>query len=119
MKKVYICSPYSSDGPHMRAKNLENAHRYNRIALFHGYLPIAPHAMYGYCLNDDYANDREIGLAAGLELLKECEEIWIFGMAQGGMVKKVEKAKELGITERFFTRDGDEKDGGGEVWQKA
>lgn len=112
MKKVYICSALTSRGEKWR--NLAEAQNYCRQALMRGYLPIAPHVMYGNSLADDDPKEREIALAAGIELLKVCDEIWIFGSVTGGMVNEVQVAKELDLTIRFICKDGSDW-----VWPKA
>lgn len=112
MKKAYICSPLMSRGE--KWKNMEEAKNYCRQALLRGYISIAPHVMYGNSLNDADPKEREIALAAGLELLKMCDEIWIFGSVTGGMVDEVKKAEELGLVIRFIQRDGSDW-----VWPKA
>ena len=112
MKKVYICSAYVSQGD--REQNVKNAIGHCRAAILRGYLPIAPHVFYTQMLNDDIEQERAAGLALGMELLKDCEEIWVFGSVKGGMVAEVEKAQELGLKEVFML-----KNGGGWIWPKA
>ena len=112
MKKVYICSPYASQGD--RKQNVANATEYCRMAILGGYLPIAPHVFYTQMLNDDIEQERAAGLALGIELLKGCDEIWIFGSVKGGMIAEVEKAHELGMKVVFKQKNGGEWD-----WPKA
>lgn len=112
MKKVYICSAYASRG--FKEANLMMAKTYCRIALQNGFLPIAPHVMYGELLDDNDPSERELALAAGLELLEACDEIWIHGPVTGGMIGEVKRAEELGIVIRFICRDGSDW-----VWPKA
>ncbi len=106
MKKVYICSPYASQGE--RKQNLENAKEYCRQAIQKGYIPIAPHVFYTQILNDDIAGERAAGLQLGIELLRECDEIWVFGRVLGGMVAEVQMANKLGLSVHFIQRDGSE-----------
>lgn len=112
MKKVYICSPYASQGE--RKQNVANAIEYCRSAILKGYLPIAPHVFYTQMLNDDIEQERAAGLALGMELLKSCDEIWVFGSVKGGMIAEVQKANELGLKVVFML-----KNGGGWIWPKA
>lgn len=112
MKKVYICSPYASQGN--REQNVRNAIGYCRTAILRGYLPIAPHVFYTQMLNDDIEEERAAGLALGMELLKDCEEIWVFGSVKGGMVAEVQKAQELGLKVVFILKNGGEW-----IWPKA
>lgn len=112
MKKVYICSPYASQGD--RKQNVANAIQYCRMAILRGFLPIAPHVFYTQALNDDVEEERAAGLALGMELLKDCDEIWVFGSVKGGMVAEVQKAQELGLNVVFMLKNGGEW-----TWQKA
>lgn len=112
MKKVYICSPYASQG--IREQNVANAISYCRMAIMRGYLPIAPHVFYTQMLNDDVEAERAAGLALGMELLKECDEVWVFGSAKGGMIAEIQKAGELGIKVIYMQNNG-----GDWTWPKA
>lgn len=112
MKKVYICSPYASQGE--RKQNVANAITYSRMAITRGCLPIAPHVFYTQMLNDDIEEERAAGLALGMELLKGCDEIWVFGSVKGGMIAEVQKAGELGIKVVFMLKNGGEW-----TWPKA
>ena len=97
MKKVYICSPYASQG--IREENVKKAKRYCKAAIDRGCLPIAPHVFYTQILSDDIEEERAAGLRLGLELLKECDEIWVFqdnGISEG-MKQEIELAKSLEI----------------------
>lgn len=40
-----------------------------------------------------------MGMVAGMELLEQCSEVWVFGMENpsAGMKKEIAKANELGI----------------------
>lgn len=118
MKKVYICSPYASQGD--RKQNVANAIEYCRMAIMRGFIPIAPHVFYTQMLNDDIEAERAAGLAIGIELLKECEEIWVFGPVKGGMIAEVQKAKEIGIEVLYVpVTFSPIREGGERPWQKA
>lgn len=112
MKKTYICSAYASKGD--KQQNVANAMEYCRMAIKRGYLPIAPHVFYTQMLNDDIEEERAAGLAIGMELLKECDEIWVFGSVQGGMIAEVQMAADLGMKVVFMLKDGGEW-----TWPKA
>lgn len=74
------------------------------------------------CLNEarikiiGFMRDRfkAAGLALGMELLKGCDEIWVFGSVKGGMIAEVQKAGELGIKVVFMLKNGGEW-----TWPKA
>ena len=112
MKKVYICSPYASQG--IKEQNVKNAVKYCRMAMEKGCLPIAPHVFYTQMLDDDIEAERAAGLALGMEPLKGCDEIWVFGSVKGGMIAEVQKAGELGIKVVFMLKNGGEW-----TWPKA
>lgn len=93
MKKIFICSPYRGD----TKSNLQKAYQYCRGVIEKGYLPIAPHTIFPNYLDDDNPDEREMGIQMGLELMKDCEEIWVFDDATEGMKKEILVAEELGI----------------------
>ncbi len=102
MKKVYICSPYRGDIP----QNTENACRYCRYALLKGYLPVAPHLYFTRFLDDGIEAERRMGMFMGTELLKECAELWVFGIPSEGMKEEIKLAQRIGIPVRCFEEDG-------------
>ena len=90
MKKVYICSAYSSQGK--IEENVERAKNYSRMAIEKMCLPITPHIYFTQFMSDDVPIERAIALNIGLELIDECDELWIFGTAAGGMDDEIDKA---------------------------
>jgi len=95
--KVYICSPYR-DNPE---KNRQKALKYCRKAFEEGYLPIAPHVYFPQFL--DETTEREQGLEMALQLLLECQEIWVFGPEiTEGMKREIELAKKFNIPIKCF-----------------
>lgn len=106
MKKVYICSAYSSQGK--IEENVQRAKNYSRMAIEKMCLPITPHIYFTQFMSDDVPIERAIALNIGLELIDECDELWIFGTAAGGMDDEIDKAKELHIPIREFTVHGTE-----------
>ena len=95
MKKVYICSPCRGD----YEKNITKAQEYCREAALAGVLPIAPHVYLTQFLADTVPAERELGLSLGLELLRGCDEVWVYGIAapSAGMTAEIKLAQELGI----------------------
>lgn len=89
MKKVYICSPYRGDVE----RNVSNARRYCRLAVDEGCIPIAPHIYFTQFLDDADERQRTTGIEAGIELLLECDEVWVFGEPTEGMRKEIECAQ--------------------------
>lgn len=101
MKKVFICSALRGDPEN----NIAKAEEYCRWAMVtHGVLAIAPHIYFTRFLDDDLPAERELGIRAGLELLKECDELWYFGeRITTGMVREINMAKNLEITVRYIS----------------
>lgn len=85
MKKVFICSPYRGDV----VLNTANAIKYARAAILSGYLPIVPHVYFTQFLDDSIEAERELGIEAGIQLLNECDEMWIYGEPSEGMKKEI------------------------------
>ena len=83
MKKVYICSPYSGRGD--VKQNVELARKYCRMAIDEGFLPVAPHIYFTQFLDDKDKEQRITGMSAGMQLLMECSELWVFGCPTEGM----------------------------------
>ncbi len=100
MKLVYICSPLRGDVE----RNIRKANGYCLFAATKSAVPIAPHVMFTGFLDDNILEEREMGLAMGLELLKCCSELWAFGSrVSAGMLAEIEAAKRLNIQIRHFT----------------
>ena len=47
---------------------------------FLGLLPITSHIYSTQFLDDNIPKERQLGLNIGLELLSECQEMWVFGL---------------------------------------
>jgi len=106
MKFVFICSPLKGD----IETNIRRANGYCRFAAKEGVLPLAPHAMFAGFLDDDIPEERQLGMAMGLELMKLCEELWCFGdRISDGMQAEILAATELGIPVLNFTEKGERK----------
>lgn len=93
-KKVYVCSPLSGN----IERNIKKAKEYCREVSLKGFLPVASHIYFTQFLDDNNLEERNMGMDMGLELLKLCDEVWIFGdRISEGMKKEIEFAKELNI----------------------
>lgn len=107
MRRLFICSPYAGTAEAVRY-NLSVAEEVCRIAMWRGYAPFAPHLIYTRFLNEDDDRQRAAGIAAGLEFMPVCEEVWaIVHVGNGelvteGMRLEVGKARALGIPVRWF-----------------
>lgn len=110
MKWIYVASPYKGD----TKANTENAKKYALFVSKHTLVPIVPHLYLTQFLNDDIAEDRKAGLALGLQMLKRCHEMWVFGeRISEGMKAEVEFSKRHNIPIRYFTSDCKEVHGCG------
>lgn len=103
MKKVFICSPYRGDVE----KNIKAAREHARMAAIIGYCPIAPHLFFPQFLNDNDPEERIKGITLGVEQMKACDEVWLFGSRiSNGMAYELEQAKELRIPVRLYDNEG-------------
>ena len=92
MKKVFISSPFWGDVE----SNTEKARAYSRAAYEAECIPVAPHLLFPQFLNEDDEQERAAGIAMGLELLLDCDEVWVFGTATEGMEQEIRFAVEHG-----------------------
>ncbi len=93
MRKVYICSPYRGD----IEGNVRNARKYCRMAIDDGAIPIAPHIYFTQFLDDGDEAQRTTGIEAGIQLMLECDEVWVFGEPTSGMKQEIEYARKNGL----------------------
>jgi len=99
MKLVYICSPLRGD----IERNITKARGYCRFAKMQGAVPLAPHTIFTQFLDDEILEDRKLGLQMGLELMKYCSELYVFGhRISDGMLGEMEEAKRLEIPIKYY-----------------
>ncbi|AFA47912.1 DUF7768 domain-containing protein [Acetobacterium woodii] len=85
-KLVYICSPLKGD----LAANMAKAVDYAKSASEEGVIPLAPHTIFTQFLNDMIPEERQRGLKLGIDLLKRCDEIWVYeNKLSGGMKNEI------------------------------
>lgn len=101
MKKIYICSPLRGDYVY----NIEKAKRHSRAAALNGFLPITPHIYLTQFLDDKNEVERSLGIDMGLELLKGCDEVWVYEEPTEGMKNEIRIAGGLGIKVRYMDKD--------------
>lgn len=75
MKLAYICSPCRGD----YEKNIIKAQEYCREAMNDGLLPLAPHVYFTQFVDDTNPEERKLGLRCGLQLLRYCQLIRVYG----------------------------------------
>lgn len=85
-KLVYICSPLRGN----IRKNQASARKYCKQAIKEGVIPIAPHIYLTQFLNDKKEDERNLGIKYGIELLKLCDELWVYGKPSSGMQKEID-----------------------------
>ena len=99
-RNLFICSPYRAAGENAEvilSENIALAKRVCRKAVMEGYNVFCPHIFFTQFLDDDKPSEREIGMAAGLEQLKLCDELWVVGNnITEGMSREIAIAGELG-----------------------
>ncbi|GHU34889.1 hypothetical protein FACS1894105_02490 [Clostridia bacterium] len=102
-KRVYICSPYYASTAFEVAANITNAIRYCKAAVNHGVLPIAPHIYLTRFLDDNNVDERNLGLSLGLDMLRDCSQLWVFGgNISAGMRGEIATARKLHIPIKFM-----------------
>ncbi len=101
-KKIYVVSKYAGDVK----KNVSYAITYCKFVIAMGHQPIASHLLYPQMLNDNVPEERQLGCDFGMNLLRICDEVWVFGSEYSkGMKAEVSKARQLGMMIRNFTDD--------------
>jgi len=107
MQLVFICSPFSGD----IKRNTKKAAGYCRFAYSKGFVPYAPHLHNPNFLFEDIPEEREAGIALGIEILKRCNQLWLFGdKLTGGMRLELEAAQQMKIQVRYFTDKCEERE---------
>ena len=102
MKKIFVCSPYRGD----IEGNTKTAASVARILSEAGYMPIVPHLYFPNFLREEDQHERILGIELGIELMKECDKIWIIGTKiTTGMEFELETAKELQIPVEMYDKE--------------
>lgn len=100
---VYICSPCNPRatgelGRRVLEQNLRNAECYCRAAVDSHAVPIAPHLLFTRFLDEFNPSDRNIGLECAIQILKQCDELWVFGdRISEGMKAEIEMAQDMNM----------------------
>lgn len=98
--------------------NQEKCRWYCKFACNLGVVPFAPHIFYTQFLSDDVEKEREMGINCGLEILRKCDEIWVFVTEEygitNGMKKEINVAKRNGLKLKYFYANGEVI-----VWKKG
>lgn len=95
---IYVCSPLNAPNYLERQANILKAAEYCKFVMTQGHTPYAPHVFFTQFLDDSIDSDRQNGVQCGLEMLKVCNELWVFGKkVSHGMQKEIADAEQLGI----------------------
>lgn len=91
-KVVFVSSPYGGS-----KENSDRAATVCYELLKKGWSPFAPHVYYATNLDDAVPWERELGMNAGLEILKKCDFIMVMGdVMTHGMKMEIELATGMG-----------------------
>ena len=92
MEIAYICSPYQNNPE----ENTRNTKLYCRDALRHNFIPLAVHLHFPLFLNENDPAQRALGLRCGLELLRRCDIVMVYGdRISKGMKHEIAEAERL------------------------
>jgi hypothetical protein len=112
-KLVYICSPLrpvSTEAAEKEAElnnNIALARDACTLAVYRGFLPVAPHLYFPQFLNDEVAAERNLSLDMGKALLRQCTQLWIISpRISNGMSAEIKEAQKYGIPVLVFTAAG-------------
>lgn len=82
------------------------ARQYCKYVANRGHIPYAPHLLFTQFMDDTIPEERAAGIAMGKEMLKRCDELWVFGeVISEGMASEIDLAKELGIPIRSISTE--------------
>ena len=94
MKIIYVCSPLRGD----ISGNIAKAKAHCREIALNGDMPIAPHVYATQFLDDTVPPERAVGMAIGIELLRFCDELRIYGdTISEGMAAEMAEAERRGM----------------------
>lgn len=106
MKLVYVCSPYRGETKKAVKRNVKRARYYCRLVCQQGGIPFAPHLLFTQFLRDDNSRHRRLGFRMGFEMLRHCDELWVFGKPSAGMAGEIAYAMKYGIPIRWLDSEG-------------
>ena len=109
-KTTYVCSKYRAKNEVELQQHIRDAVEACRKVHERGNIPIAPHLYWPRFLDDNDPQDRDYGIAAGLEALKRCDEMIVIIRQEGpeeewisqGMQAEIAAAAKMGIEPQFI-----------------
>lgn len=103
---IYVCSPYRGETKKQRKQNVRNARSYCRLVTKQGGIPFAPHLLFTQFLSDDHPHSRRLGLEMGIEMIKHCDALWVFGAPSSGMIGEIAYAMKYGVPVHWYDSEG-------------
>ena len=98
-KIIFVSSPFSGNVE----RNIIKAREYCRYVVDRNHIPLAPHLLFPQFMDDSNIEERSKAIGFNLELLKLCDEVWIFGdTISNGMEKEIEFAKRIDKTIKYI-----------------
>lgn len=93
MKRVYIIHPFQG-----KEENRKKIDQICRAVANMGYLPVSPVHTFGF-LDDNIPEERELALKLCQELVKGCDQAWLFGdwEKSEGCKIEIQAAEETGV----------------------
>ncbi|CAI3254757.1 hypothetical protein CIRMBP1271_02095 [Enterococcus cecorum] len=96
---IYVCSPYSGQVE----LNVAKASNYSKYVVDAGHTPIAPHLLFPQFLNDDIPEERNRAIQMNMEILKKCDQLWVFGkIFSEGMKEEINFASQYMIPIQYI-----------------
>ncbi len=74
---IYVCSPYKADTKEQLERNIEYARYLTKVALNNKFVPITTHLYLTQVTDESIPEEREKGMAAGMEILQHCKYILV------------------------------------------
>ena len=104
---IYVCAPYRGD-PIQVIRNIRDTRRRCRDIIEEGHIPVAPQLYFPQFLSEDSPEERELGLSMGLQALKYCDEIRVYGdEITEGMKGEIELAQTFVGCKVVYVKEGD------------
>lgn len=110
-KKYYVCSKYHAKDERKLLSHMNDAIYVCKIIQSEGQIPVAPHLYFPGFSNDDNKIEREWGIAAGIEALKQCDEMIVVIRLEeesdeepisDGMRREIDVATSIGMEPKLY-----------------
>jgi len=110
---IFISSPLSPAEDQQEYRlNIAEAENYCYETVKLGHFPLAPHTILTKCLDDRIPEERATVLRLSVDLLRTCDELWVFGeRISDGMKAEIKLAAQFGLPIRWFKDCIPAKDG--------